>query len=42
MQRADVDGNTDANGEWLIDEAEHDLLNGRTTARYLRAIDTIS
>lgn len=38
MIRVDVDGNTDANGEWLIDEAEHDLINGRTTAKMLRVL----
>ena len=41
MARATITGNTGANGEWMIDEAEHDLYNGRTTARLLRVIKTV-
>lgn len=38
MIRVDVDGNTDANGQWLVDEVEHDLYNGQSTAKLLRVL----
>lgn len=41
MARIDVTGNTDMSGKWLVDEAEHDLFNQRTTAKLLRVITTI-
>ena len=41
MMRANITGNTGASGEWIIDEAEHDLYNGRTTVRLLRVIQSI-
>lgn len=41
MVRIDVDGATDANGQWLIDEAEHDFVLRRSKVRLLRCIDTI-
>lgn len=39
MIRIDVTGNTDANGKWLVDEVEHDLHNGTSTAKLLRVIE---
>ena len=39
MIRVDVEGNTDANGRWLVDEVEHDLKNGTSTAKLLRVLD---
>lgn len=39
MIRVDVEGNTDANGQWLVDEVEHDLFNGRSTARLFRVLN---
>lgn len=39
MIRIDVSGNTDANGQWLVDEVEHDIYNGHSTARMLRVLD---
>lgn len=41
MTRIDVDSETDAAGSWLIDEAVHDLLGGKSTIKMLRCIDTI-
>ncbi|MBQ8507221.1 MAG: phage late control D family protein [Clostridia bacterium] len=41
MARIDISGSTDASGDWLVDEAEHDFINERTTARLLRCISTI-
>ena len=38
MIRVDVEGNTDANGQWLVDEVEHDLHNGQSTAKLLRVL----
>lgn len=36
MQRIDIEGNTDATGEWLIQNVEHDLVNLKTTATLYR------
>lgn len=41
MVKARIDGNTGANGHWLIDEAIHDLYNGRTTVNLLRVVESI-
>ena len=41
MMRVDVNSSTDANGQWLIHEVEHDLLNGRTKPRLVRCISTV-
>lgn len=41
MSRIDIAGGTDADGQWLIEEAEHDLKNGRSRATLLRCIRTI-
>lgn len=41
MARVDVTGNTDASGVWLVEEAEHDLVNLSTRARLFRPIGTI-
>lgn len=41
MARIDVSGRPDAAGEWLIDEAEHDLVNGKSRARLFRCIRTV-
>ena len=42
MVRINVKSRTDAKGEWIIDRAKQDLLNGRTAARMLRCINTVS
>lgn len=41
MARIDITGGTDADGKWIVDEAEHDFLNEKTTVQLLRCIDTI-
>lgn len=41
MSRIDIEGDTDANGQWLVEEAEHDLINLTTSARMHRCIVTI-
>ena len=41
MQRVDVNGTTDANGAWIVDEAEQDLIGRSTAIRLLRVINTI-
>lgn len=42
MVRVDVSGKTDAAGEWIIDRAQQDFINGRTRARLLRCRNSIS
>lgn len=42
MSRINIEGGTDADGEWLIEEAEHDLKNGRSRVTLYRCIRTIS
>ena len=41
MVRVDITGDTDANGEWLIEDVEHDLINLKTTTTLRRCIRTI-
>lgn len=41
MTKAEISGNTGANGDWLIDEVEHDLYNERTTVNLLRVVGTV-
>ncbi len=41
MARINIEGGTDATGEWLIEEAQHDLINLTSTARMRRCIQTI-
>lgn len=38
MQRIDIESITDAKGQWLIEDAEHDLINGRTTVKMARCL----
>ena len=42
MVRADVSSRTDANGAWIIESVEQNLLDGRTKARMLRCVTTIA
>lgn len=42
VTRIDIEGNTDAVGEWLIEEAEHDFILLSSKAKLHRCIDTIS
>lgn len=41
MTRVEITGNTDMSGAWIVDEAEHDLFNRRTSVKLLRVIETI-
>lgn len=41
MYRIDVSGNTDANGEWIVDEAEHDIKNKTSRAVLRRVVGSI-
>ncbi|MBQ9407943.1 MAG: hypothetical protein IJI53_06625 [Clostridia bacterium] len=41
MTRIDVTGSTDSTGAWLIEEAEHDLINKASRAKMYRCIQTI-
>ena len=41
MVRMDITGDTDATGQWLVEEAEHDLINLTTTATLRRCIWSI-
>lgn len=41
MVRINVKSNTDANGKWIIDQVEQNLLDGRTKARMLRCVEGI-
>ncbi|MBQ6960872.1 MAG: hypothetical protein IJP78_07855 [Clostridia bacterium] len=42
MVRIDVKSKTDAKGQWIIEEAEQDLVNGRTRAKLYRCITSVS
>lgn len=41
LNRIDVTGDTAANGQWLIEEAEHDLFNGRSSVTMYRVYEGI-
>ena len=36
MVRADIEGGTKADGAWIVEEAEHDLMNGKSRVKLLR------
>ena len=42
MIRIDVEGNTDATGEWIIDDVEHDFIEETSTVTMRRCIWSIS
>ena len=42
MVRIDIEGNTDATGEWIIDEVEHDFIEETSTATMRRCIWSIN
>lgn len=42
MVRVNADGGTDAAGAWIVDEVEQDLKIGRTKAKMLRCVTSIS
>lgn len=41
MARVDTTGHTDATGQWIVDECEHDLVNRTSKAVMLRCINTV-
>ncbi len=41
MVRIDVAGETEANGSWIIDEVEHDFVNGISRATLLRCVENV-
>lgn len=41
MSRIDFEGDTDATGQWLVEETEHDFVNLTTRAKLHRCITTI-
>lgn len=41
MERVDIEGGTEADGEWIVDEAEHDLKNKKSRITLARVIKTI-
>lgn len=41
MARMDIEGNTDATGQWIVEEVSHDLINLTTTATLRRCIWTV-
>ena len=41
LSRVDITGDTDATGEWLVDDVEHDMINLTTTATMRRCWYTI-
>lgn len=41
LAKVEVSGGTAMSGDWLVDNAEHDIFNGRTTANLLRVIESV-
>jgi len=41
LARIDIESNTDADGEWVVDEVEHDLIGLTSKTRLMRSITTI-
>ena len=41
MERVDVTGGSKADGAWIIDEAVHDIINGKSTVTMFRCIGSI-
>lgn len=41
LARFDVFGGTDADGEWIADEVEHDFVKKTSSVRFLRVIQTV-
>ena len=42
MSRVNIGGGTDADGEWLMEEVEHDLKDGKSRATLYRCVRSIS
>lgn len=41
LARIDIESDTDADGEWVVDEAEHDFVRLKSSARFFRCITTV-
>ena len=41
MVKIGIEGSTDAYGDWLISEVEHDLVDFKSQVKLYRVIDTI-
>ena len=41
LSRVDAIGNTDATGEWIVQSVEHDIIQSRSHAEFMRCIRTI-
>ena len=41
LVRVDVDGTTDANGGWIVDDVQHDLINLTSETKMLRVLTSI-
>lgn len=41
LTRVSISGGTDMDGEWIVEETEHDLKNKTTSARMLRVLEGI-
>lgn len=41
LSRVDTIGNTDATGEWIVQSVEHDIIQSRSHAEFMRCIRTI-
>lgn len=41
MARIDVEGDTDANGKWMIDEVRHDFVNRTSKVTLVRCVETV-
>lgn len=41
LSRVDIDGGTDMDGEWIVEEAEHDLKNRTSYAKMYRVMDSV-
>ena len=41
MDKVNISGDTAMNGDWIVNETEHDFINKRTTLEMLRCIETV-
>lgn len=41
MARVDIESSTETGGAWIVDEVQHDLVDGQSRAKLLRCVHTI-
>ena len=41
MVRVNITGNTDASGEWIVDEVEHNFVEQTSAVTLYRIIETV-